>query len=278
MELDVATRAELSALRARAYGPHADITADPAALARLHELEDRLRPTSPPSGMLPGERGDSVRSESEDRDVVDSPAPPTDAGDAVAATRSRRTAWLVVAAAAVALLVAVVATDVLRTPDAAPPGVSDAAEQERPVDGPRFEFRVPTGAELLIRVPIDGSFGSYRELPESDVPLLPMLGEVRWAEPLGEYYGYDLWIGAVVATEGGEQFCVIASDATLQDGSCGSLRDWRDGSLVVSIPYPAIEPDERPDGLDPSESIRFWWTPDDTVYVVRGVAPPPADG
>ncbi|PZU49595.1 MAG: spermidine/putrescine ABC transporter permease [Microbacterium sp.] len=34
---------ELAALRARAYGPHADIDADPVARARLRQLEDALR-------------------------------------------------------------------------------------------------------------------------------------------------------------------------------------------------------------------------------------------
>lgn len=37
--------AELAALRVRAYGPRADIDADPAACARLQELEDALRAT-----------------------------------------------------------------------------------------------------------------------------------------------------------------------------------------------------------------------------------------
>ncbi len=39
--MDAATRAELAALRRRAYGPDADIAADPAALERLIELEAR---------------------------------------------------------------------------------------------------------------------------------------------------------------------------------------------------------------------------------------------
>lgn len=41
--MDDASRAELAALLRRAYGPGADITADPAALARLSELEERDR-------------------------------------------------------------------------------------------------------------------------------------------------------------------------------------------------------------------------------------------
>jgi hypothetical protein len=39
-----AERAELDALRGRAYGPDADIADDPQAIARLTELEDRVRP------------------------------------------------------------------------------------------------------------------------------------------------------------------------------------------------------------------------------------------
>lgn len=40
---------ELRTLRARAYGPDADIHDDPAALARLHELEERARITARPA-------------------------------------------------------------------------------------------------------------------------------------------------------------------------------------------------------------------------------------
>ncbi|MDF2580672.1 MAG: hypothetical protein K0S49_2251 [Microbacterium sp.] len=42
--MDTATLDELRALRARAYGPSADIDQDPAALRRLHELEARQKP------------------------------------------------------------------------------------------------------------------------------------------------------------------------------------------------------------------------------------------
>lgn len=42
--MDTATLDELRALRARAYGPSADIDQDPAALRRLRELEARERP------------------------------------------------------------------------------------------------------------------------------------------------------------------------------------------------------------------------------------------
>ena len=42
-DMDVELRSELQALRARAYGPDADLDRDPAAVARLQELEDLER-------------------------------------------------------------------------------------------------------------------------------------------------------------------------------------------------------------------------------------------
>ena len=51
--MDDATLAELEVLRVRAYGPAADIAADPAALARLRELEAGLRATIPAPAPAP---------------------------------------------------------------------------------------------------------------------------------------------------------------------------------------------------------------------------------
>src|SRR3954451_4697205 len=50
-EMDAVERDELRALRARAYGPAADIHDDPAALRRLQELEPRASAPAPPSDM-----------------------------------------------------------------------------------------------------------------------------------------------------------------------------------------------------------------------------------
>lgn len=47
-KMDADEAHELERLRARAYGPRADITSDPAALARLRELEDRERSMAAP--------------------------------------------------------------------------------------------------------------------------------------------------------------------------------------------------------------------------------------
>lgn len=272
--MDAGARAELAALRRRAYGRDADIAADPVASARLRELEDLLRLASAPP-VPPADDRAAARTHADTADLDETATtpgpergatPPPVPRPTAEVRRARRTMWLVTVGAAVAVVIAIAVSPALRGGD--PTQIADPPESGS--NAPAFEFAVPAGADLLIQVPIDGSFGSYRDLPDADVPLLPELGDVTWAEPLGEYYGYDLWIGAVVTADG-EELCVIASATTLQDGSCGSRRDWEGGALVASVPYLATEPDGQPDGLAPGESLRFWWTPDDTVYVLRGV-------
>jgi hypothetical protein len=93
--MDDATRAELADLQARAYGPAADIAADPAALARLHELEARARGGAPassvPAAPVPRDPTAPIRP------VASFPTPSPAAGpasepvqDAAAPTRRRR--------------------------------------------------------------------------------------------------------------------------------------------------------------------------------------------
>jgi len=69
---------ELDRLRARAYGPRADITSDPAALARLRELEDRERSTTaPPSTEPTPPRADADAEPGDEAEQPDAePTPP----------------------------------------------------------------------------------------------------------------------------------------------------------------------------------------------------------
>jgi hypothetical protein len=114
--MDAAAFDELRSLRARAYGPDADILDDPAALARLHELEDLAAPAPPvepldepaavePPAALPDQDGS---------EALDDALPVTDAVVSASATDDgRRRRWssrrLLVTAIAV-LAVAVVVT------------------------------------------------------------------------------------------------------------------------------------------------------------------------
>ncbi len=65
--MTTADRAELAALRRRAYGPAGDIHTDPAALARLAELEAALRATTTVRVAMPSARVE--------RSIADPPSP-----------------------------------------------------------------------------------------------------------------------------------------------------------------------------------------------------------
>jgi hypothetical protein len=66
--------AELAALRARAFGPDADLTDDPAGLSRLNELEDRARVPVPDPGAVHPVRGEEPAVPPAADHVVSSPA------------------------------------------------------------------------------------------------------------------------------------------------------------------------------------------------------------
>ena len=73
--MDDATRDELAALRRRAYGPDADIVADPAASARLAELEERARAAGAPG---PGTPTDEAATATPDQAAPESALDPID--------------------------------------------------------------------------------------------------------------------------------------------------------------------------------------------------------
>jgi hypothetical protein len=81
---------ELQRLRARAYGPGADISRDPAALARLEELEEQSRL----SGDAPREVDEGVAAPEELASVAEQPEPEPDAAAEDGPSPSRWQRWL----------------------------------------------------------------------------------------------------------------------------------------------------------------------------------------
>ena len=55
---------------------------------------------------------------------------------------------------------------------------------------------------MLIEVRIDGSFGDYVDITATETPLFPVEGPMRWVEPLGDYYGWKVWIGGAQGADG----------------------------------------------------------------------------
>ena len=74
--MDTATLDELRALRARAYGPSADIHQDPAAVRRLHELEAGRKPLGSPHAQ-PRAAGADPAADAADRPQPAPPASPS---------------------------------------------------------------------------------------------------------------------------------------------------------------------------------------------------------
>jgi hypothetical protein len=96
---------ELNELRRRAYGPHPDIQADPAALARLTELEAARR-ADPPDGADTGIREPAAAADGAPARTASSEGLPRSLWHRLTATRARRRRSSFVAAGALVVFFA----------------------------------------------------------------------------------------------------------------------------------------------------------------------------
>ncbi|WP_169583534.1 MULTISPECIES: hypothetical protein [Microbacterium] len=290
--MDAADRAELDRLRRRAFDRAPDIDADPEALARLIALEERVRHEHAVADLPaeatdeePGSADDTVRPRASDPP----PAPPGPSRSAAAAepgatgTRAagpapsatpppRRTILTLAAGLAIVVAVTAWAAAVTVPPPAAAPTPSVTRV---PMEGREaFSFAQDSTAVPLLQVPLDGSFGTYINLPSTAyVPEFPTSGEVDWAYPLGEYYGWDLWIAGAAGLIQREH-CILVERGPLRRARCvpASLRG--NAALIVSVPYTYVAPADRPGALGPNDRLGFWWHDDDSVDILIGAALP----
>ena len=266
--MDAATRAELDALRLRAYGPSADIAGDAAALERLIALEELARPPgraapapapqSPPEGM-----GASVDAAPIDARVVALVDPPA---------RRPRPWWHVALVGAVGALTIVLGVTAAREALESPqPAVAEIPESVRSA----LSFVRDPDAEVLITVRIDGSFGDYVDIPSAgDVPVFPVEGLMTWVEPLGDYYGWRVWIGGARGAIEDENCLLLDGDGTMI-ADCTTIDLKSQGALLLTIAFADMPPEERPDGMTADQSLGFWWSTDGVVRILLG--PTPAD-
>lgn len=286
--MDAATQAELAELRRRAFGLHPDIDGDPVATARLVDLEEVVlvehaasfgtasgkffalglhgEPMPVPSRSL-------VETLATDAAQGEGAAPSADAGQGGAATSPRRRVrarrrdgWAVAAGAAVVATAVVVATP------ATPPG---SAGSEVTIESASSAYSITRDpdARVLLEIPF-GPWIDTSSSAEDVLWLFPTTDEIEWTVPLGEYYGWQIWI-AGTDDQPEKQHCLLALHGEVARARCipAALRAL--SALVVTIPYRAIEADERPPGFMPGERIGFWWRSDDSVTVLR--APASAD-
>ena len=50
-------------------------------------------------------------------------------------------------------------------------------------------------SDVLIEIRIDGSFGDYVDITATDCRCSRSRAPMTWVEPLGDYYGWKVWIG-----------------------------------------------------------------------------------
>ncbi|GAA1956828.1 hypothetical protein [Microbacterium deminutum] len=255
--MDAATRAELSALRRRAYGPGADIHEDPPALARLVELEDlalaedsRAVPAPPAADPEPPS--------------IARPEPPNTAAPS---PRHRSTALRGSVIAAVTAGVAIVITIALTTPRAEPS--ADATPTVTAAAG--YAYGGDPDATTLRTFSLSGSSASHTDWPVDGGgrPAFPQTTTIRWATDIGTYYGWHVWVAQ--GYEGAQdQFCILIERAADVRTRCVKAADRVQGTLSVSLTAADIDPNERPGEMSASESIGFWWLEQNRVEAVLG--------
>lgn len=180
--MDADHGSELERLRARAYGPNADIEGDPAAVARLRELEDRERMRAAPL---------EAETEADPDDGADAPHPDPEPEEAEPAPRrpllrSRRRVW--VAAVAVAGVVAL-------TSAATAAGVSVTAVDRTAGIAQTDTLTADPDAQL-------GSAGYLGFDPEQ-------------TRGFADYYGLTVFSGvSQIDSEGNQAECLIALDTS----------------------------------------------------------------
>ena len=241
--------AELAALRRRAYGPDADIDGDPVALARLDELETRVRLDLAPAVPDAEPEPDTLPAMSAPAAVIvgepDRPAP----------RFGRRT---VPVAGIVAAAVIVVALAVGR-PTSAP--VGEAAPETTAQAAPAAV--VDESETTLVDIPLDRSLVRY--VPQPAAPKFPVEGALRWAESIGPSYGWTLWLARSSANG---QRCILLDRGDRTYARCSSEERFLGGLLDVSVPYGDVAPEYRPAHMTSGQSLVFRWTPEHGVSVL----------
>ncbi len=288
--MDAAIQAELAELRRRAFGLHPDIEGDPVATARLVDLEQLVLVEHAASfaaesgGRLPSDAPvdagtDSRQSplvvRSRDAEQGEAVTFATDAEQGVAATLApdasaprrprvrRRDGWAVAAAAAVVATAVVVATPVT------PSGPAGGEVTIEPASS-AYSITRDADARVLLEIPF-GPWINTTTSAEEVLWLFPTTDQIEWTVPLGEYYGWQIWIGGT-DDQPEKQHCLLALHGGVARARCipAALRPF--SALVVTLPYRAIDADERPPGFMPGERIGFWWRSEDAVTVLRAPA------
>lgn len=285
--MDAAARAELEALRRRAYGAAADIDTDPEAIARLTELEDAaLRERVGETPVAP-EKAPADTPRPDGRPVAVAPSPSSTAvitsGIPADRARPRGHAALVGAVGVAAITLGVLAGWNPVSDLAAPSPTPTPAATVTLLD-PLLEAEISAvleytvNAETLMTLGLDGAFGTYvnyfGEAPDPASLGFP-IPEPRWTSALGEYFGFDLWIGGSIRTGTAtnpepQTLCLVLMKPATNRSRCMEREAWDSGAMLLAVPYAELEETERPPTMTVDQSLGFWWTSEGELRVMLG--------
>ena len=133
--------------------------------------------------------------------------------------------------------------------------------------------RAATGSEsTLVDIPLDRSLARYVEQPVA--PLFPVEGGLRWAESLGAYYGWTVWL----ARSASGQRCILLDGSDRTFTRCAAEEGFLVGLLQESVPFADVAPDFRPARMTDRDSLVFRWTPERGVSILLAGADVTASG
>ncbi|MGZ0712463.1 hypothetical protein ACWPKO_29405 (plasmid) [Coraliomargarita sp. W4R53] len=260
--MDAAQRAELDDLRRRAYGPTPQNPLDTEDIARLTLLEEMLRPTphaaaSTLNSHAPDPQNMPAQQETATAEPEIQPEPRQ--------PRAAPRILALVAAGITALLLAGQWIDWSGFTTSAPTPTSEPAEAV--VAASALVFPEDPYSEPLLSVSLNGYFGNYIDLPsDQETPAFPAGSAMQWASPLGEYYGWDLWIAG--SGPDGEHCILIERDDEVRS-RCVAVADKPLGSLRVSLAGRDI-PAEETLVMAYDQRVHFAWRENGVIDVVLG--------
>ncbi|HEX5859018.1 MAG TPA: hypothetical protein VFY91_13020 [Microbacterium sp.] len=263
--MDADARAELAALRRRAYSRDADIAGDPVALQRLAELEERALPASPEHASVQSRAAGAPEAvtPTSDHAARGAPAshPPSPDGQPAVppvpgrASPRRGLIFGLVAAVAVLAAAAGAARGFQTLPDPTPAATPAASPTSRSAIAD-----VSADDPVIIPLLIDslrGEFVDFSSRP--DVPTLLADGVTTWVQPLGVYHGWSLWVAGVSGGQRPEN-CLLLTDGTATEAQCVPVEAAADGSLGVSLAHDELAEYQRPPGMTPDQRVAFEWS------------------
>jgi hypothetical protein len=270
-------RRELAELRRRAYGRDADIRSDPLALARLDALEEEQRRawernSAAAARPAPGGTASRAGEDAATPGAADAAAPRAleDArAEPSGRVRSRPSRWhigFIAGVGVVAALLGAAAAGAALSPQAHPLASTDpaqiAAAEER-VAG----FTGNSTTRVLFRIPVDGLFGRYVQLPNyASAPEFPTESPLEWVQPLGTYYSSAVWLAR---PESGDS-CLLVVVEGRDHAACVPPVVFDRSVLLILVPYAELDPANRPPSMTENQSLGFWWRPDRPVDVLVG--------